>query len=207
MEYSFDNDLRIQEIPKQLLEMFNIYDHLPQVVIIICGIKDIGHCSKAQLRARSEDMLTDVNAMWAKISPQLKIRLGLYVFLVPPMLWYEEFNDQKAGREACRFLNSHLGKVCKLVGATVVPHPHIKAEEKWFRDPRTDPATLSEPAYDLFIQDICLAIMGKLQFSPLNHQRQVVVQYWHQQPTFIPDTAPLMVSPVKQMKKKHKKNK
>ena len=49
MEYSFDNDLRIQEVPKQLLEMFNIYDHLPQVVNIICGIKDIGHCSKAQL--------------------------------------------------------------------------------------------------------------------------------------------------------------
>ena len=76
MEYSFDNDLCIQEIPEQLLEMFNIYDHLPQVVIIIYGIKDIGYCSKAQLRARSKDMLTDVNAMWPKISPQQKIRLG-----------------------------------------------------------------------------------------------------------------------------------
>ena len=207
MEYSFDNDLRIPEIPKQLLEMFNIYDHLPQVVIIICGIKDIGHCSKAQLRAHSEDMLTDVNAMWAKISPQLKIRLGLFVSLVPPMLWYEGFNDQKAGREACRSLNSHLGKVCKLVGAMVVPHPHIKVEEKWFHDPRMDPATLSEPAYDLFIQDLCLAITAKLQFSPLNHQRQVAAQYWHQQLAFIQDTAPLSVSPVKQKKKKHKKNK
>ena len=95
MKYSFDNDLRIQEIPKQLLEMFNIYDHLPQVVIIICGIKDIGHCSKAQLKALGGDMLTDVNAMWAKISPQSKIRLGLFVSLVPLMLWYEGFNDQR----------------------------------------------------------------------------------------------------------------
>ena len=91
----------------------------------------------------------------------LKIRLGLFVSLVPPMLWYEWFNNQKAGREACRSLNSHLGKVCKLVGATVVPHPHIKVEEKWFHDPRTDPTTLSEPAYDLFIQDLCLAITEK----------------------------------------------
>ena len=205
MEYSFDNDLHIQEIPKQLLEMFNIYDHLPQVIIITCGIKDIGHFSKAQLRAHSKDMLTDVNAIWAKICPQLKIRLGLFVSLVLPMLWYKGFNDQKAGREAHRSLNSHLGKVCKLVGATVVPHPHIKAEEKWFHDPRMDPATLSEPAYDLFIQDLCLAITAKLQFSPLNHQRQVAAQYWHQQPALIQDTAPLTISPVKQKKKKRKK--
>ena len=167
MEYSFDNDLCIQEIPKQLLEMFNIYDHLPQVIILICGIKDIGHCSKAQLRASSEDMVTDITAMWVKISPQLKIRLGLFVSLVPSMLWCEGFNDQKAGREACRSLNSHLGKVCKLVGATVVPQPHIKAEEKWFHYLQTDPAMPSEPAYDLFIQDLCLAITAKLQFSPL----------------------------------------
>ena len=207
MEYSFDNDLCIQEVPKQLLEMFNIYDHLPQVVIIICGIKDIGHCSKAQLRACSEDMLTDVNAMWAKISLQPKIRLGIFVSLVPPMLWYEGFNDQKVGREARRSLNSHLGKVCKLVGATVVPHPHIKAEEKWFHNPRTDPTTLSEPAYDLFIQDLCLAITAKLQFSPLNHQRQVAAQYWHQQTAFTQDTVPLAVSRVKRKKRKNKKKK
>ena len=106
MEYSFDNNLRIQEIPKQLLEMFNIYEHLPQAVIIICGVKDIGYCSKAQLRAHSEDMLMDVNTMWAKISPQPRIRLGIFVSLVPPMLWYEGFDDQKVGREVCRSLNS-----------------------------------------------------------------------------------------------------
>ena len=153
MEYSFDNDLHIQEIPKQLLEMFNIYDHLPQVIIIICGVKDIGHCSKAQLRVHSEDMVTDIPAIWAKISPQPKIRLGLFMSLVPPMLWYKGFNDQKAGREGCRSLNSHLGKVCKIVGATVAPHPHIKAEEKWFHDPRSDLVMLSELAYDLFIQE------------------------------------------------------
>ena len=135
MEYLFDNELRIQDIPKQLLEMFNIYDHLPQVLIIICGLKDIGHCSKAQLRACSEDMVTDVSGMWAKISPQPKLHLGVFVSLVPPMLWYEGFNDQKVGREARKSLNSHLGKVCKIVGVTVVPHPHIKAEEQWFHDP------------------------------------------------------------------------
>ena len=145
--------------------------------------------------------------MWAKISPQPRIRLGIFVSLVPPMLWYERFNDQKAGREVCRSLNSHLGKVCKLVGATVVLHPHIKVEEKWFHDPRVDPTTLSEPSYDLFIQDLCLAITAKLQFSPLNHQWQVAAQYWHQQPTFTQDTMPLAVNPVKKKKRKTKKKK
>ena len=114
--------------------MFNIYEYLLQVIIIICGVKDIGHCSKAQLGACSEDMVMDISVMWAKISPQPQMRLGLFMSLVLPMLWYEGFNNQKAGREARRSLNSHLGKVCKLVGATVVPHPHIKAEEKWFHD-------------------------------------------------------------------------
>ena len=186
MEYFFENDLCIKEIPKQLLEMFNFYNHLPQVIIIICGVKDIGHCSKAQLRACSEDMVMDITAMWAKISPQPKIRLGLFIYLVPPILWYESFNDQKAGREAHRSLNSHLGKVCKLVGVTVVPHPHIKAGEKWFHDPQTDPKMLSEPAYDLYIQDL----------SPLNHQCQVASQYWHQQPPATQAPTTLMVSPV-----------
>ena len=93
------------------------------------------------------------------------------------------------------------------MGATVVPHPHIKAEEKWFHNPCADPATLSELAYDLFIQDLCLAIMAKLQFSPLNHQGQVAAQYWHQQPAMAQVTALLTVSPVKQKKKKYKKNK
>ena len=187
--------------------MFKIYDHLPQVIIIIFGVKDIGHCSKAQLRTHSEDMVTDISAMWAKISPQPKIRLGLFMSLVLPMLWYEGFNDQKAGREAHRSLNSHLGKLCKIVGATVVPHPHIRAQEKWFHDLPSDPAMLSEPAYGLFIQDLCLAITAKLQFSPLNHQHQVASQYWHQQTPEVQFSMPLTVSPVKQKKKKCKKYK
>ena len=152
-------------------------------------------------------MVTDISAIWAKISPQPKIRLGLFISLVPPMLWYEGFNDQKAGRQACRSLNSHLGKVCKIVGATVVPHPHIKAKEKWFHDPRSDPAMLSEPAYDLFIQDLCLTITTKLQFSRLNHQCQVASHYWHQQTPEVQFSMPLTVSLVKQKKKKCNKNK
>ena len=126
------------------------------------------------------------------------MRLGLFVSLVPPMLWYEGFNDQKGGREAHRLLNSNLGKVCKLLGTTVVPHPHIKVEEKWFHNPRSDLVTLSELAYDLFIQDLCLAITAKLQFSPLNHQCQVASQYWHQQVPTLAPSAPLTVSLVKQ---------
>ena len=111
------------------------------------------------------------------------MKLGLFVSLVPPCLWYQGFLQQKAGREARHSLNSHIGKICKLLQATVVPHPHLQAEEKWFHDPQADAITLSEPGYDLMLQDICLAIATKLQFSPIPQQREVASLYWHQAPT------------------------
>ena len=79
-------------------------------------------------------------------------------------------------------LNSHIGKIYKMLKATVIPHPHLAAEERWFHDPRNDPLTLSEPGYDLFLQDICLAVAAKLQFSSIPQQREVAVMYWHQAP-------------------------
>ena len=38
---------------------YNIYDHVPQVIIIVAGVNNIDKCSKAQARARSEDMITN----------------------------------------------------------------------------------------------------------------------------------------------------
>ena len=168
--------------------MFQIHDHIPQAIIIIAGTNNIGNCSKAQMRARSEDMVTDAVALWTKALPEPTMKLGLFISLVPPCLWYQGFLQQKAGREVRRSLNSHIGKVCKLLQATVVPHPHLQVEEKWFHNPQADAITLSEPGYDLMLQDICLAIATKLQFSPIPQQREVASLYWHQAPPpLVPD--------------------
>ena len=178
----------MEDVQNQLLEMFQIHDHIPQAIIIIAGTNNIGSCSKAQMWARSEDMVTDAVALWMKALPEPAMKLGLFVSLVPPCLWYQGFLQQKAGREARCSLNSHIGKICKLLQATVVPHPHLQAEEKWFHDPQADTITLSEPGYDLMLQDICLAITTKLQFSPIPQQREVASLYWHQAPTpLVPD--------------------
>ena len=132
---------------------------------------------------------------------QPKIRIGLFVSLVPPCLWYTGFLDQRAGWEARRSLNSHMGKICKLLKATVIPHPHLVAEEQWFHDPRNDPLTLSEPGYDLFLQNICLAVAAKLQFSAVPQQREVATLYWHQAPPLVPE------QPAQLPKKKNRKGK
>ena len=113
---------------------------------------------RRKLTARSKDMLTDVTAMWEKVKPGSTFRLGLFVSLLPPQLWYPGFHQQKVGREARRSLNSHLGKVAKDIQAVVIPHHVITAQEKWFSDPRRNPTKLSEPGYDILIQDICLAL-------------------------------------------------
>ena len=176
-EYHFQADLKIEDVQNQLLEMFQIYDHIPQAIVIIAGTNNIGNSSKAQMRARSEDMVTDVVALWTKALPELAMKLGLFVSLVPPCLWYQGFLHQKAGREARRSLNSHIGKICKLLQATIIPHPHLLAEEKWFHNSQVDAITLSEPGYDLMLQDICLAIATKLQFSPIPRQREVASLY------------------------------
>ena len=75
-----------------------------------------------------------------------------------------------------------------MLQAVVVPHPHITAEEKWFDDPQQDPVTLSEPGYDLFLQDICLLIAAKLQFSTVPEQWETAMMYWHQAPLLVPES-------------------
>ena len=178
----------MEDVQNQLLEMFQIHDHIPQAIIIIEGTNNIGNCSKAQMWARSEDMVTDAVALWTKALPELTMKLGLFVSLVPPCLWYQGFLQQKAGREVRHSLNSHIGKICKLLQATVIPHPCLQAEEKWFHHPQAEAVTLSEPSYDPKLQDICLAIATKLQFSPIPQQREVASLYWHQAPPLpVPD--------------------
>ena len=73
----------MEDIQNQLLEMFQIYDHIPQAIVIIAGTNNIGNSSKAQMRARSEDMVKDVVALWTKALPELAMKLGLFVSLVP----------------------------------------------------------------------------------------------------------------------------
>ena len=193
----------MEDIQNKLLEMFQIHDHIPQAIVIIAGTNNIGNSSKAQMRARSEDMVTDAVALWTKALPEPAMRLGLFVSLVPLCLWYKGFLHQKAGREARRSLNSHIGKICKLLQATVIPHPHLVAEEKWFHNPQVDAITLSEPGYNLMLQGICLAIATKLQFSPIPQQREVASLYWHQAPN---PPAPPQMAAVTKRKVKRKAN-
>ena len=128
-------------------------------------------------------MVTDAVALWTKALPELTMKLGLFVSLVPPCLWYQGFLQQKAGREVRRSLNSHIGKICKLLQATVIPHPCLQ-----FHHPQAEAVTLFEPSYDPKLQDICLAIATKLQFSPIPQQREVASLYWHQAPPLpVPD--------------------
>ena len=198
MEYSFDKVLRLEDAPPCLVELFELHDHIPQAIVIILGANSIGATSKAQMRARAEDMITDCVALWDQACPDPKMRIGLFVSLVPPCLWYSGFLDQRAAREARWSLNSHIGKICKLLKATVIPHPHLSAEERWFHDPHNDPLTLLEPGYDLFLQDVCLAVAAKLQFSPVEQQREVATLYWHQAPPPVPEQT---TSPEKKKKK------
>ena len=142
LEYHFEADLKMEDVQNYLLEMFQIYDHIPQAIIIIAGTNNIGVCSKAQMRARSEDMVTDAAALWEKVLPAPTMKLGLFMSLVPPCLWYQGSLQQKGGREARRSLNSHLGKISKLLQVVVIPYPHLQAEEKWFHDPQSDAITL-----------------------------------------------------------------
>ena len=79
-------------------------------VVIVAGTNDLGHISKAQLCARSEDMITDVWGVWDKACPNPQIQVGLFISLVHPHMWYDRYTDQWWGRDACRSLNSHMEK-------------------------------------------------------------------------------------------------
>ena len=68
------------------------------------------------------------------------------------------------------------------------PHPHLTAEEQWFHDPYNDPVYLSEPGYDLFLIDVCLAVAAKLQFSVIPQQREMARIFWYQAPPPVQDT-------------------
>ena len=204
MEYSFDKDLQLQDVQLRLLEMFQIHDHLPQVILLVAGINNVGKSSKAQVRTRCKDMITDCSALWAKACPDPKLKLGLFVSLVPLCLWYPGYLGQRAGRDARRSLNSHIGKTAKMLQAVVVPHPHLSVEEKWFHNPQEDPVTLLEPDYDLFLQDVCLAIVAKLHFSSVPEQRETARMYWHQAPPPVPEEVPHGKTKARRHKKRPK---
>ena len=202
LEYYFNEHMRIHEVPKELAEMITLYSYVPQALVILVGGNDLGVATKAQMRARSEDMLTDIAAMWEQIKPVKKNSLGLFISLVPPKLWYKGFTQHKAGREARRGLNSHIGKIAKQLGIIVVPHPILSAEEKWFTDPRPNPSRLSEPGYDILIQDVCLALRTRMQFSADAEQREVALNYFHRQAQLQVEPK---VSPTKKQPHKHRR--
>ena len=91
LEYHFEVDLKMEDVQNHLLEMFNIHGHIPQAIVIIARTNNIGMCSKAQMRARSEDMVMDVAALSEKALTDPKMRLGLFMSLVLPCLWYQGF--------------------------------------------------------------------------------------------------------------------
>ena len=126
-------------------------------------------------------MLTDVTAMWEKVKPNSMFRLGLFVSLLLPQLWYKGFYQQRAGREARHSLNLHLGKIAKEVQPVVIPHHVITAEEKWFSDPHRNPTKLSELGYDILIQDICLALTTCMQFSSVKQQCHIAITFFYGQ--------------------------
>ena len=51
------------------------------------------------------------------------------------------------------------------------------AQEKWFHDPRKMKLGLSEPSYDIMIQDMCQALMMRIQFSKFKDQREVALGF------------------------------
>ena len=89
-----------------------------------------------------------------------------------------------------------------MLQAVVVPHPHLMADEQRFHDLHKDPVTLSEPGYDLFLQDVCLAITAKLQFSSVQEQQETAIMYWHQDPPLVPDAPPYRGAKNRRHKKK-----
>ena len=171
----------LSEVATELAEMFCLHDHVPQVIVVVAGSDNLGIFSKAQIRARAQDMVNDMLVVWDKVCPEPQLCLGLFISLLLLHLWYTGYHQQWAGREARRSLNSTLGKIAKALGAIVVPHHIITSEEQWFNDPRCNPTRLSEPGYDIMLQNIGLALTPFLQMSPYPEQRRVAVEFFHAQ--------------------------
>ena len=79
--------MTLSQVPGELVEMFNIHDHTPQVIFVVAGSADLGMASKVANRASAEDMITDVNAFWSKACPNPVLKLELFISLIPPKLW------------------------------------------------------------------------------------------------------------------------
>ena len=86
--------MMITEVPTQLAEMFHLYNHVPQAVVVIVGSNDLGKISKAQLRAYSKDMLMDITALWVKSCPEPKLKIGLFVLLMHVVPELPGYTDQ-----------------------------------------------------------------------------------------------------------------
>ena len=84
----------MSEVAMELAEMFCLHDYVPQAIVVVAGSDDLGIFSKAQIRARAQDMVTDMLAVWDKVCPEPQLRLGLFISLLPPHLWYTGYHQQ-----------------------------------------------------------------------------------------------------------------
>ena len=72
-------------------------------------------------------------------------------------------------------------------GSCCCTPPCTHAQEKWFHDPRKIQLGLSEPSYDIMIQDMCQALMMRIQFSKFKDQREVALSFFHVQAELMPE--------------------
>ena len=66
MKYTFESDMTLNMVPTQFAEMLNLFVHVLQAVVLVAGTNDLDQIFKAQLRARAEDMITDIRGFGTK---------------------------------------------------------------------------------------------------------------------------------------------
>ena len=97
MEYHFEVDFRMHQVPNAFLEMLDIHDHLPQALVLMVGTNDIGVATKVQARARAEDMLTRHYGNVGKSETHINVLSGFVCVLAAATVVVYWFSPAEGG--------------------------------------------------------------------------------------------------------------
>ena len=152
-----------EQVPWDVISLIRAFKVIPKCVIIQVGGDQLGVLSVAQLRARLQDMLTDVFGAIIKACPYQHGFVGVFVSLIPPRLHYVGFEQQRVGRRQRCKMNAALAKAAGQQGAIPVAHSLLVASQEQYENPRHDPMLLSSAGIDILITDFEQAIQRRIR--------------------------------------------
>ena len=159
IETRFSVVMFFDHVPSVTLDLLNMLQYVPQVIIDHVGASDFSKYKNLQQCQNIKTMMTKVNKLVKAVethhSDEFK---GIFYSLMVLALWYPGWQQQKATRRARDRLNGALANNAKLAGVYIIEHDGIQAQKGQGLYGPQDPVNLSVVGNHMFMADVLIKV-------------------------------------------------